>query len=186
MKTTTLAVAALIALAGCSSGGRAPAAAGGAVAGNRTAALHRAADCVRQHGIPAFHDPAVGANGQVFTDTRPLEDAGDTVLRAARQACQSLISAANWNPDQQPPAPPALVAAGARAAQCMRQHGLPNFKDPTANSVYTPGHGFGIEPDDLPAGADKETPIVAQAATACRTLLDAERVASTLDQLAGK
>jgi hypothetical protein len=68
----------------------------------------------------------------------------------------------------------------------MRAHGLPNYHDPTANSVYTPGHGFSIGPNDLPPGADKRTPTVRQAAEACESLLDAEVEASQLKNLAGK
>jgi hypothetical protein len=176
--------AALAVAAGCSA---APVSTStGAPAGDRAAALHRAADCVRHHGIPGFTDPVVGADGQVFTDTRSLDNASDATKEAARRACQSLISAANWNPAVQAPAPPALVAAGARAAACLRQHGLPNMKDPTATTQYTPGHGFGMSADELPPGADKATPVVQQAMQACRALLDAEIDASSLDHLAGR
>ena len=153
---------------------------------DRVAALHRAAQCVRDHGIPGFTDPVLGANGQVFTDTRPLQDAPKDTQDAARSACHDLVSQADWNPEQQSPAPAALVAAGVKAAQCMRQHGLPDFRDPTAQSDFTPGHGFGMRPEYLPPGADKRTPAVQQAAEACRSLLDEENRASALDQLAGK
>ena len=182
-----LAAAALLAVlatavAGCAS----PAPSRPAGPSDRSAALHRAADCIRGHGIPDFHDPTVGAGGQVFTDTRPLEDASDGTVRAVRAACEDLVAAADWNPAEQPPAPPALVAAGARAAQCMRAHGLPDVRDPDAGSTYTPGHGFAMRDDELPPGADKSTPVVAQAMQACRAVLDAEIRASTLDELAGR
>jgi hypothetical protein len=134
---------------------------------------------VRDHGIPGFTDPVLGANGQVFTDTRPLQDAPKDTQDAARH---DLVSQANWNPEQQSPAPAALVAAGVKAAQCMRQHGLPNYRDPSAQSPYTPGHGFGIRPEDLPQGSDKGTPAVQQAAQACRSLLDEEIKASALER----
>ncbi len=183
MTKRALAVPALLlALAGCAHA--APATSHGG--GDRAVALHRAADCVRTHGVPDFHDPTVGADGQVFTDTRPLENASDATIEAVRRACQSLADAANWNPEQQPPAPAALVAAGVKAAQCLRQHGLPNVHDPTANTEYTPGHGFGMQASDLPPGADKRTPVVQQAMQACRAELDAEIDASTLDHLAGR
>jgi|SRR5215470_2127559 len=155
--------------------------------GDRVAALHAAAECLRRHGINDFADPVLGANGQVFTDQRALENAEPRgAAEAAANACRGELNAANWNPEQLPPAPAALVAAGVKSAQCMRAHGLPNFHDPTASSVYTPGHGFGMTSADLPPGADKRTPIVQQAMQACRSLLDEEIKASTLGQLAGK
>src|SRR5450759_4527341 len=48
---------------------------------------------------------------------------------------------AGLNPGNEPPAPPQLVQAGVRAAECQRAHGLPDVHDPTANTPYTPGHG---------------------------------------------
>jgi hypothetical protein len=177
---------AVAALAGCSNQqqGAAPPAA----SGDRIAKLHAAAECLRQHGISNFADPVLGASGQVFTDLRGLESADVTegTVEAALNACRDQLGAASWNPNELPPAPAALVAAGVRGAQCMREHGLPNFQDPTANSPYTPGHGFGMRPEDLPPGADKGTPSVQSALTACRSILDAEIAASRLDQLAGK
>ena len=122
--------------------------------------------------------------GQVFTDARPLQSAPDATIRAAQSTCQSALGAADWNLKQEPPAPAALVAAGVRAAQCLRQHGMPNYRDPTAASQYTPGHGFGITQDEMPHGADKANPIVQQAFSACRSLLDAENQASNLTNLA--
>jgi hypothetical protein len=179
----TGALLALAVLAGCASPDS-PEATG---TDDRTAKLHEAAECLRQHGVENFSDPVLGANGQVFTDTRALEEKRpETTVSSAKAACRDKINAANWNPDQQPPAPAALVAAGVKSAQCLRAHGLPNVKDPTASSVYTPGHGFGLRPEELPPGVDKRSPIMRQALDACRTILDAENTASSLDQLAGK
>jgi hypothetical protein len=158
----------------------------GTGSGDRVAALHTAAECLRRHGIANFADPVLGANGQVFTDRRALESAERGAAEAAENACRRELNAANWNPEQLPPAPAVLVAAGVTAARCMRAHGLPNYQDPTASTVYTPGHGFGVTAADLPPGADKRTPIVQQAMQSCRSLLDEEIKASALDQLAGK
>jgi hypothetical protein len=184
---TAGALIAVAALAGCSQNN--PPAAGSGNSADRVAALHTAAECLRQHGITNFTDPVLGANGQVFTDRRPLDDAEGRqrgAADAAQNACRSQLGAANWNPGQQPPAPPELVAAGVKAAQCLRQHGLTTYHDPTANTPYTPGHGFGIQPQDLPPGSDKGTPTVQTALDSCRSLLDAEIDASRLDHLAGK
>ena len=72
--------------------------------------------------------------------------------------------------------------AGVRAAECQRAHGLPNVKDPTANSPYTPGHGFGLTGDEVPTGG-KASHGFQEAAHACRSQVDAEIRASTLSSL---
>ncbi|WP_433042756.1 hypothetical protein [Dactylosporangium sp. CS-033363] len=155
----------------------------GATGDARRSALHAAADCIRQHGISTYKDPVLTADGHVFTDSRSLHKAdGDTVLAAA-QACHDLIVAADLVPDAQAPAPPALVQAGVKSARCMRSNGLPNYRDPSANDEFTPGHGFGVHPEDLPG--DKTDPTVQHALEACRTVLDAEAQASSLGSLAG-
>ncbi len=99
-----------------------------------------------------------------------------------QQDCGTLAVRAGLNPSYEPPAPPQLVEAGVRSAECLRAHGLPNVQDPTAQSPYTPGHGFGFSAGELPAGG-KADPAYQAAAHACRALLDAEIRASTLASL---
>jgi hypothetical protein len=151
-------------------------------AGTRAAALHAAAQCLRQHGIPSYADPVLTAGGQVFTDSRSIQDASQSVLDAVRQACAALAARAGLVPDAEPPAPPQLVQAGVRSAECLRAHGLPNVYDPTAQTGYTPGHGFGFTRGEIPAGG-KADPAYQAAAHACRAILDAEIHASTLASL---
>jgi hypothetical protein len=153
----------------------------GAWAG-RGAELHAAAQCIRQHGIPSYQDPVLTASGQVYTDSRSLENAPPSVINAVQQACGTLAARAGLSPDAEPPAPPQLVEAGVRSAECMRAHGLPDVQDPTAQSSYTPGHGFGYSPGEIPADG-KADPVYQAAAHACRALLDAEIRASTLASL---
>ena len=151
-------------------------------ASSRAAALHAAAQCIRQHGIPSYADPVLTAGGQVYTDSRSVQDAPQSVIDAVRQACAALAARAGLVPDSEPPAPPLLIEAGVRSAQCLRAHGLPNVQDPTAQTPYTPGHGFGMTASEVPAGG-KASPAVPQAASACRALLDTEIRASTLASL---
>ncbi|HZX08369.1 hypothetical protein [Kribbella sp.] len=153
---------------------------------DRIAKLHAAAQCIRSHGIQNFNDPVLGATGQVFTDYRSLQDAPAGGLQNALSGCRQQLRAATWNPETQPPAPAALIAAGVKAARCLRQNGLPAMKDPNARTTYVPGHGFGMNADELPPGANKQTAVVQQAFHACRTLLDVEIEASKLDKLAGQ
>jgi hypothetical protein len=177
--------------AGCG-GGPAPAtvpslsaASGGghAVGGSRAAKLQTAARCVRQHGIPGYADPVLAPSGAVYSDRRSFQDASPTALSEVRAACGTLLTRAGLNPENEPPAPPQLVQAGVRAAQCSRAHGLPDDRDPSARTPYTPGHGFGLLAGEVPAGG-KLSPSFQQAARACARLWDAEIRASTLASLA--
>jgi hypothetical protein len=150
----------------------------------RRAALHKAADCIRQHGAPKYQDPVLTPDGRVYTDERTLHEAVDEAgLTAIETACGDLIRAAKFSPDDQAPPPPKLIQAGVRSAQCMRSHGLPDYKDPTVNSRFTPGHGFGMDPGALPAGG-KQDPTVQRALEACRSILDEEARQSSLGSLA--
>ena len=157
-----------------------------AVAGDastaRRAKLHAAAQCIRQHGAPNYQDPVLTADGYVYTDEVSLRDLGDDQLTTLTNACQDLIHAANFAIRDQGPPPPALIQAGVKAAQCMRANGLTTMKDPTAQSHFSPGKGFGLTADEVPPGG-KENPIFRRAVGACRPLLDAEAAASSLGNL---
>jgi hypothetical protein len=195
-----LAVGAAMLAAGCStSGGGSPAvpslsqsAAGGtqaaAVQGGgsagpaRSSALHAAAQCIRQHGIPSYSDPVLTPGGAVYSDSRSFQNAGEQTARAVFQACRTLMTEANLQPQNEPPAPPQLVQAGVRAAECLRANGLPKVTDPTARSPYTPGHGFGMNGNEIPAGG-KASPVYQHARHACNAQVDAEITASTLGSL---
>ena len=161
------------------SGGQAAA---GTAGGARASALHAAAQCIRQHGIPGYTDPVLTPSGQVYTDTRSFEDVSQSIAAAMEHACAALMATANLNPTREPPAPPQLVQAGVRAAECLRAHGLPNITDPTARSTYTPGHGFGMTASEMPSGG-KQSPVWQNARRACAAQVNAEIQASTLASL---
>jgi hypothetical protein len=194
-----LAASAVVLMAGCSgSGGASPvvpslsqgaaAAQGNGGQGNggsgsaRASALHAAAQCIRQHGIPGYADPVLTPGGQVYSDSRSMQDASQSVFNAIARACGTLLARADLNPGREPPAPPQLVRAGVRAAECLRAHGLPNVQDPTARSQYTPGHGFGMTRSQMPAGG-KASPVWQHARQACVAQVTAEIQASTLASL---
>lgn len=157
-----------------------------AVAGDASAArrakLHTAAQCIRQHGVPNYQDPVLTADGYVYTDEVSLRDLSGDQMTAITNACQDLIHAANFAIQDQGPPPPALVQAGVKSAQCLRANGLTNMKDPTVQSRFTPGKGFGFSPDEVPAGG-KQNPTWQRAVAACRPVLDAESSASSLGNL---
>ena len=159
-----------------------PNAVAGDASAERRAKLHAAAQCIRQHGAPNYQDPVLTPDGYVYTDEVALRALDGPQLDAATTACQSLIHAASFAIRDQGPPPPALIQAGVKAAECMRAHGLPAFKDPTAQSQFSPGKGFGLDPSTLPPGG-KRNPTLQRAAQACRQLLDAEAAASSLGNL---
>jgi hypothetical protein len=146
-------------------------------------AVAAAVRCIRDHGIPGYQDPVITPDGAVYTDERSFQDAPQSTASAVVQACQALLVRAHLNPDSQPPAPPALIQAGVKTAQCARAHGLPDMHDPNAQSPYTPGHGFGHSADEITGG--KDSPGFKAFRTACRSAIDAEVKASTLASLGG-
>ena len=154
----------------------------GSTPGSRAAALHAAAQCIRQNGIPGYTDPVLTPDGQVYTDSRSFEGVSQSIANAVQHACAALIATADLNPMREPPAPPQLVQAGVRAAECLRAHGLPNVTDPTARSPYTPGHGFGMTASEMPPGG-KQSPAWQNARRACAAQVNAEIQASTLASL---
>ena len=153
-----------------------------AAGAGRAGELHAAAQCIRQHGIPSYADPVLTASGAVYSDSRSIQDASASTQAAVTAACGALAARAGVNPENEPPAPPQLVQAGVRSAECQRAHGLPNVHDPTANSTYTPGHGFGMTGNEVPPGG-KLSPAFQQAARACQSQITAEIRASTLASL---
>jgi hypothetical protein len=153
---------------------------GDATAARRTA-LHAAAECIRQHGAPRYQDPVLTANGQVYTDARTLHDSIDEdALADLETACGELIRAARFAPDDQAPPPPKVVQAGVKVAECLLANGLPNIKDPTSNSEFTPGHGFGHTQEEMPGGKDDT---FVRATEACKGPIDEENRLSSLGNL---
>ena len=163
----------------------------GSAAGARhnAAALHTAAQCIRDHGIPNYQDPVVGPGQIVYTDQRNLEKASGSVLQNARSACRELVAQANFDPSQRPHPPAQMVRDGVREAQCLRAHGLPNWPDPSPSDTFDPGHGFQVTDaafaGAVPPGANpKQSSAFQTAITACRAENDAVQRDSQLSSLA--
>jgi hypothetical protein len=146
-------------------------------------AVAAAVRCIRDHGIPGYQDPVITPGGAVYTDERAFQAAPQSTAGAVVRSCRTLLVRAHLNPNSQPPAPPALVQAGVKTAQCARAHGLPNMHDPNAESPYTPGHGFGHSADEITGG--KDSPGFTAFRTACHAVIDAEIKASSLASIGG-
>ncbi|MCW3067105.1 MAG: hypothetical protein JWN32_4277 [Solirubrobacterales bacterium] len=146
-------------------------------------AVAAAVRCIRDHGIPGYQDPVITPDGAVYTDERSFQAAPESTASAVVRSCRASMVRAHLDPYNEPPAPPALVQAGVKTAQCARAHGLPNMHDPNAQSPYTPGHGFGHSADEITGG--KDSPGFKAFRVACREAIDAELKASTLASLGG-
>jgi hypothetical protein len=136
-----IAMVAMVALigAGCGTGGggddtnAATAAAGtGGSGGSKTSTRHgkavRFAECMRSHGVSAFPDP--DASGDLSLDgvvNGSSIDSNGAAWKQAMSACKDL----------QPPgfagtkATPKQQDARLQFAQCIRDHGVKDFPDPT-------------------------------------------------------
>jgi hypothetical protein len=102
-----------------------------------TQLIHTAAQCLRDHGIPNFPDPVLDTHGELQYDDQLLKNLPAAVSQAAQLACRSKIDAAQASATAaRPPATPQDIAQATRFAQCMRQHGWPNFPDPDSHASF--------------------------------------------------
>lgn len=144
-------------VAGCSGGspgGTAGAAAhaGTATPDNETMAI---VTCYRTHGDPSFPDPVYDPNdGRWHFAVSPGSAPAST-----QRTCQHLFPSVAVSP----PVPQAQFQQLVRLAQCLRQHGVPNWPDPD------PDGSFPLPP----SLQTKKAPGWVQATTACARLMPA-------------
>ncbi|MES9535930.1 hypothetical protein [Actinomadura sp. NPDC000600] len=137
-----------LALAGCSSGHAAPSATGPST-GNSTQQMlelgKRVAQCARTHGYPNFPDPALNTSGDDVVFSPP---GGDVRLKSIflelekvpeckavlRQMSSISKRRSNTRSSQDPG--PKDVPALRRFAQCLREHGIPEWPDPKADGTF--------------------------------------------------
>ncbi len=107
-----------------------------AAADSTSSKLLAFARCVRRHGVPNFPDPQAGATNTKFPSAQQL-GVSDSVLTAAEQKCAHLLPP-GIN-DQFPAAEVQVLLTGMlRFSKCMRQHGVPNWPDPSTTSDGQP------------------------------------------------
>ncbi len=115
------------ALAACSSGSPQAASSPGRVSGAspdaQTAAI---VACYRTHGDPSYPDPNYDpSDGHWHLDA--------TAPASTRQACQHLFPSAYASP----PVPQAQFQQLVKLAECIRQHGVPTWPDPSAAGAFS-------------------------------------------------
>lgn len=120
--------------------------------------------CMRAHGVPEFPDPGASVNGPANSiggiEIPNSIDMQSPAYLAAQHDCQGLFSAV-FSRQGRPPVTASLKAALITHAQCMREHGVPNYQDPTF-----PASG-GIKITD--AGVNPQSPAYEHAAAVCGT-----------------
>lgn len=102
----------------------------------------RYARCMRENGVPDFPDPTFNGKGGVGIS---LPDGADRAkVDAANEKCKQYLP----NGGQAPTIDPTMIAQLRTFARCMREHGLPNFPDPTGSGLQVNGNEPGMSPDD--------------------------------------
>lgn len=112
------------------------------------------ASCVRSHGVPNFPDSPYGQK-QVLSSSSAQAPA----VQSAVAACQHLLPGGG-HPSQGAPPSQAQIAAELAFARCLRNHGFPNFPDPSSSGELT--HDMVAN-----AGINVHQPAVLQAGDAC-------------------
>lgn len=166
----TLAAAGLallaLTLAACSSGTPSPSVArlpSGAdtVVSSGGDVLQLAGQCLRQHGLPNFPDPAVAtdgpAAGHAILDKSALKGYPDSAVNQALDACRVAMDEAGLLTGQGSSVSSQEIQARLALARCIRAHGVPNFPDPNPTTgEVTP-----------PPGLSKTSPSILAAIKAC-------------------
>lgn len=95
------------------------------------------AQCIRSHGVPDFPDPTI-SDGNIGLGVGNNAGVSQSVLQAAENACQSLNPAHPLTGAQQAQ----NTAQALKWAQCIREHGLPDFPDPSGDGSFSLPSGF--------------------------------------------
>lgn len=141
-------------LAGCGAGSTSGAGTGGAGATAQSATtpdttIETIVQCYRSHGDPSFPDPVYDpGDGRWHFAISPGSAPATT-----QQACRHLFPSVNPSP----PVPQAQFQQLVRLAQCIRQHGVPNWPDPDPDGSFP-----------LPPPLQTKTPRAEAALGACQ------------------
>jgi hypothetical protein len=99
------------------------------------------AECMRSNGVPNFPDPSPGGG---FVVGGPAINPSSPAVSAAKEKCQEYVPilGGSGGPAFSPQVQEQALAKLLKIAQCMRQHGIADFPDPSASrpSNIHPGH----------------------------------------------
>ncbi|MGW1990306.1 hypothetical protein [Embleya sp. NPDC001921] len=112
-------------------------------AGDARDSMLRYAQCMRENGIPDFPDPTFSGDGGVSLNLPEGTDA--KVVDAAQAKCRSLMP----NGGENQKVDPKVTEQLRRYAKCMRENGIPQFPDPSADGgLQINNDALGLGPDD--------------------------------------
>lgn len=127
------------------------------------AAAFKYSSCMRHHGLSSFPDPTMtdhdGQQVAYLTATIPVDPS--PAFKNAQQACQRILPPPiNVSPTQLAQQRQTREQHLLAFAKCLRDHGIPDFPDPTRQGQLT------LEMVNT-AGVDLHAPTVLTAAKAC-------------------
>jgi hypothetical protein len=151
----------LAGLAGCGASGGSQAATATTAQPDAAAVLREFVQCARDNGMPNLPDLRLDANGQIEVPAG-LPDPPPSVERACRSIFERLPASAREDADGDTERPPTDIQGLLRFAQCMREHGMPEWPDPKADGTF-PFRGTVLE-------REGKSPRMIAAGRACRQL----------------
>ncbi len=151
--------------------------AGSTTAGGPPGALAYAR-CMRANGVPSFPDPQPGGGFEYHASAQVISS---PAFKAARAKCSSLLGGALGAGAQtvSPQVQAHALAQLRKVAQCMRQHGISDFPDPSTTRPTNLSLGRYSEITNyqgawllFPATIDMQSPAWERAAAACGALAE--------------
>ena len=127
------------------------------------------ARCMRSHGVSDFPDPKATGNRIEILGANSGINVGSPAFQSAQTSCKHLLPGGgpgSAHPSAQD------KAQMFRLSQCMRQHGMTGFPDPTLTPPSNPADYSGVLDRNgvviaIPRSIDTRSPAFKQAATAC-------------------
>jgi hypothetical protein len=128
-----LAVAGACTVTACGSGGHATGhrTPSGAASADTAAIAREAVRCIRQHGMPDFPDMVYDQQSGTWVMPGGTQKPPRNVVAQCRSIMDRLPAK-----NRQRPLSAADIAKLGKFAQCMRQHGLPDWPDPNAEGAF--------------------------------------------------
>lgn len=128
-----------------------------------TAAAFKYSSCMRDHGLSSFPDPEMtdhdGQQVAYLTATIPVDPS--PAFKSAQKACQGMLPPPiNSSPTQLAKQRQTREQHLLAFAKCLRNHGIPDFPDPTSQAQLTLAMVSA-------AGVDLHAPTFLAAAKAC-------------------
>ncbi len=131
--------------------------------------------CMRANGVPSFPDPSPGGG---FLFNANGVDRSSPAFKEAQVKCSKLLAGSGPPlPGTQTHPTAQTLAKLLKVAQCMRQHGVPDYPDPRTSVPADPfpsGGGVITDYDGaillFPSTIGMNSPAFTQAAAACGTL----------------